>query len=111
MRNSSGTRDKDLGVIQALLIRLNEFRMPRALKLKEHVDSGQPLTTYDVQFLKQALSEGGEARRLAAKHPKYQDIVGQMTALYSEILDKGAENERNAQAGGKGSAKDHHVTR
>ena len=108
MRTSPGTRDKDLGVIQALLVRLNTFRMPRALKLKEHVDKGEPLTSYDIQFLKQCLNEGGEARRLAAKHPKYQDIVGQMTALYSEILDKGAENERNAKAGGKGAAKDHH---
>lgn len=72
MRGFSPTRDKDLGVIQVLLSRLNTFRMPQALKLKEKVDAGERLSEYDIQFLKRALSEGGEARRLAAKRPKYQ---------------------------------------
>ena len=108
MRSSTPPRNKDLGVIMAMLDRLNTFRLPRAMKLKEQVESGAPLSTYDIQFLKQALNEGGEARRLAAKHPKYQDIVGQMTALYSEILNKGAENEKTVKAGGKKPASDHH---
>jgi hypothetical protein len=100
-------RDKDLGVIITLLDRLNTFRMPRALKLKEQVDGGEPLSSSDIQFLKQALSEGGEIRRLAAKHPEYQEVVDKMTVLYTEIVQKGTENE-SAGAKSKKPTQDHH---
>jgi hypothetical protein len=59
------------------------------------------LSSSDLQFLKQALSEGGEARRLAAKHPQYQSVVEEMTALYGEIVRKGAENEQTGTSGTK----------
>ena len=95
MRRPTQTRDKDRGIIQVLLHRLNEFRMPRLLKLKEQVDRGEPLSAIDLEFLKRALSEGGEARRLAMRHPEYQPVVDQMARLYNEVLTKGAENERN----------------
>jgi hypothetical protein len=107
MRGSCRTRDKDLGVIQVLLNRLNTFRMPQALKLKQKVDGGERLSEHDIQLLKRALSEGGEARRLAAKHPKYQSVVDEMTPLYAEILRKGVDNEQAGTAGGKKSQTDH----
>jgi hypothetical protein len=94
MQTSSRRPDKDLGVILALLNRLNTFRMPRALQLKEQVDGGKPLSAHDLLFVKQALAESSEARRLAAKHPQYQDIVVKMTSLYADIVRKGAENEK-----------------
>lgn len=95
MRGRTQTRDKDAGIIQVLLNRLNALRMPRLLKLKEQVDRGEPLSAIDLEFLKRALSEGGEARRLAMRHPEYQPIVDQMARLYNDVLTKGAENERN----------------
>jgi hypothetical protein len=93
MHSTSGTPDGDLDAIQAMLSQLNTFCLPRALKLKEQVDGGELLSAYEVLFLKQALNEGSEARRLVAKHPQYQGIVDQMTALYAEIVRKGAQNE------------------
>ena len=90
MRRSIETRDKERGIIQVLLYRLNELRMPRLLKLKEQVDRGEPLSALDLEFLKRALREGGEARRLAMRHPEYQPIVEQMTQLYNESIARGA---------------------
>ena len=97
MRSPTQVRDKDRGIIFVLLDRLNSYRLPRVLKLKEQVDRGEPLSSMDLQFLKRALSEGGEARRLALRHPEYQPIVDQMSKLYDEVATKGVENERNPQ--------------
>ncbi|MET0659082.1 MAG: hypothetical protein ABW110_13105 [Steroidobacteraceae bacterium] len=94
-------RDKDLGTIMALLSRLNDQRLPRALDLKKRVDAGERLTDYDMRFIKMAVTEGNQARRLVAKHPKYQPLVDKMSALYQEIIDKGSENERNEKEQGK----------
>ncbi|HEX2493516.1 MAG TPA: hypothetical protein VHK24_07045 [Steroidobacter sp.] len=94
MRDPFREKQKELGVIQVLLDRLNTQRMPRALELKERVDRGERLTSSDTIFLKRVLGESGEARRLAAKHPEYQQVLDKMTDLYTEIMRKGAENEQ-----------------
>jgi len=98
MRSPTQTRDKDRGIIFVLLDRLNSYRMPRVMKLKQQVDRGEPLSSMDLEFLKRALSEGGEARRLAFRHPEYQAIVDQMAKLYEEVATRGLQNQRNARA-------------
>ena len=95
MRSLTQTRDKERGIIFVLLDRLNSYRLPRVMKLKQQVDRGEPLSSMDLEFLKRALAEGGEARRLALRHPEYQPIVDQMAKLYDEVATKGLENQRN----------------
>ena len=41
----------DIGVIEAVLERLNEARIPRMLEMKERLDSGELLTDYDMEML------------------------------------------------------------
>lgn len=88
--------DKDRVLIFALIERLKNYRLPRTLELKERVDRGECLTETDIEFLKTAISEGDEPRRLANKYPEYRKLVNQMARLYSEIVRKDLENEENA---------------
>ena len=90
----SGNNRRDKGVAQVLLMRLENERLPYALKLKDRVDRGERLSDFDTQFLKRVMQEGREARILAAKLPQYQEVVTRMADLYQEITRKGLENEQ-----------------
>jgi len=85
---------KDAGTIQVLLNRLNEERLPLALRLKSTVDRGECLTDYDLSYLKDVLHDADTARRLADKYPEYQELVARLTRLYGEIMDKAAANQQ-----------------
>ena len=95
MRQDSRQSTRDRGVAQVLLMRLENERLPFALKLKEKVDRGERLSSFDMQFLKRVSRESGEARRLAEKLPQYKDVVQRMTDLYEAISSKALENEKN----------------
>lgn len=100
MRDPTKTKSRDKGVAQVLLVRLETERLPYALKLKAKVDRGERLTEYDTSFLKRVMQESGEARKLAAKLPEYQEVVNRMAQLYEEITRKGLENDKKPAPGG-----------
>ncbi len=83
----------DTGMIEVLLQRLNEFRLPRLLELRERVESGETLTDSDVEFLGHALEDAKSAIPLADRHPELQPLAAKLTALYHEITARALENE------------------
>ncbi len=90
MINSAG----DEGTIQVLLERLNQWRLPRALEMKERVDQGEKLSDHDIAFLNRVLEDSTQAQSLASKNPELQPLVDKLASLYSHITRKALENEQ-----------------
>lgn len=87
---------KDAGMIQLLLKRLNEERLPEALRLQDKVNRGECLTEYELRFMKSVIADTGQARRLAAKYPEYESLVNRVAELYNGIAQRAAENQQAA---------------
>jgi hypothetical protein len=86
----------DAGTIQVLLERLEKFRLPRALALKERVDGGATLCDVDIEFLKEVLAEARQVQSLVARHPEYQSLAGRVVNLYHAITRRALDNETHA---------------
>jgi hypothetical protein len=89
---------EDTGIITVLLERLNDFRLPRLLELKERMDAGETLSEYDLEFLERVTEDARDAHVYADRHPDVQPLYARLMALYSEITTKGVENEKSKPA-------------
>ena len=85
----------DAGTIQAVLERLEKFRLPRAMAIKARVDQGERLSDNDMQFLKRVLQDAQGAQAVAERNPQYQTLVVRVIGLYDEITRKALENEQS----------------
>ena len=89
---------QDIGEIEAILQRLNDFRLPRLLELKGRVDSGETLTEYDLQFLERIQEDARSIRSLVDRRPEVQPLYAEAMELYHEIITKGLGNESKSKA-------------
>ena len=83
----------DAGTIAALMLRFKEYRLPRAKRLLQRVNKGQKLRAVDIRFLKRVYKDGLQAQPLIRRHPEYSALVARTLGLYTEIIQKGLENE------------------
>jgi ATP-dependent helicase/DNAse subunit B len=85
---------KDEGVIAVLIERFNKERLPRMLRLKEKVDSGEKLGDMDISFIQEVFKDANHVLPLGDRHPEYQDLIAKVIRLYHEITEQALKNEQ-----------------
>ena len=86
-------KDKDTLIIAGVMKRLNKFRLPRAMSLKEKVDRGEVLDSSDLKFLQRALADAREVDPIIERNPEYIELRDKALGLCEQILKKNTENQ------------------
>ena len=86
----------DEGVIAVLVERFNKQRLPRVLKLKVKVDSGEKLDDHDITFLEEVFKDANKVALLADRHPEYHELMAKAIHLYREITEQALKNEQGS---------------
>jgi hypothetical protein len=85
---------RDAGTIAALMIRMKEYRLPRAKRLLEKVEGGATLSSEDISFLERVYEDSRSSQPLVKRHPEYHELIVRTLDLYTEIITRGLENEK-----------------
>jgi hypothetical protein len=85
---------KEAGLVEVVLQRLEEQRIPRALDIKARVDRGERLSDLDLSFLEEVLQDTIEAKPFLDQHPEWQELSTRVIALYKDITSKALANEQ-----------------
>lgn len=86
--------EKDAGTIAALMLRMEETRLPRARRSQVKVNAGETLSRSDINFLKRVHDDYQANQALILRNPGYSHLMASFIDLYAEIVARGLENEK-----------------
>lgn len=86
--------EKDTGTLTALMLELEETLLPRAMQILDNVNKGELLSENDIGFLKNVYEDSRANEFLVERHPEYCELISRCFSLYTEIINKGLENEK-----------------
>jgi len=84
---------RELGIVEAVLKDFNDHRLPRLLDMEKRVDDGEPLSEYDLDYLKAAVERTRSNESFADVHPEFKTLVLGVSKLYDHITVKALQNE------------------
>ena len=88
------SKQKEDGVVAALIERFEQWRLPRALDIKAKVDRGESLDETDIAFLEQVLHDANAIKPYVDRRPAYQELYARAVGLYGDITKKALANEQ-----------------
>lgn len=71
----------DSGLIAVLIDRLEKWRLPKLLALKDKVDGGERLDDEELEFLEKAITDAKDLMPVIDRHPEYQSLAAQIVTL------------------------------
>lgn len=87
-------QQREAGVVQAILVQLEQHTLPRALDIRARVEAGERLAESDTQFLEEALQALRRDGPYVQHHPEWEPLYSRIIDLYDQITRKALENEQ-----------------
>jgi len=81
-------QQKDAGVEQALLAKLEQQVLPKTLGIQRRVDAGEKLTDSDIAFLNNVLKGLSRDEEKVESNPKWNTLYTRLVYLYDRITQK-----------------------
>ena len=87
-------KTRHLGILQSLMQEFEQHRLPRLLRLKDKVDSGEAINEVDFEFLCKEIKDACMTKHLTVNYPELEEFCLQVGHLFKELCDEAVENEK-----------------
>ncbi len=86
----------DTGIIQVILQRFEQQRLPRMVEIKENLDQGISLSEFDIEYLSTALHDAKFILPYLERHPEYEPLLAKVFHFYKLITDQALADEKKS---------------